>query len=532
MSRAILPTLAAASAVLTTLALPSFNLGALAWFSLVPLLYALRRVGAYGAAILGLLFGCCLAGGIFYWLGLLAEMTVATTAVMYLGFGFFYALFGVLYNRVRHLPPVWLLVAAPALWVAVEYARSNLFFLALPWNLLAHSQHRYLAVIQISDVTGVYGLSFVLVMVNQFVSELLPHVAEHRTPSPRSARANRVTQAVLVGVMLTVVVAYGFFKLGEVEGSRRLRVAVVQANLLTHNRMSVEQQIDHRRAYDRLTREAAQARPELIIWPSSSLPGPLNSRISSILVRRLARDTGTYVLVGGAGGDKFTPARDGQLPYSNSEFLIALSGQTEGQYNKIRLTPFSEFVPLRGTVHWPGWLTTLKDSFVAGTEYTLFQIGETRFGTPICWENTFADVFRRFVRDGAHFMVSVTNEAFLGDTSGPYQTLAMNVFRAVENRVTIARAATTGVSGFISSKGEVLERVTDGRGRDLFVSGVVVRDVPLATTKTFYTLHGDVFAQSMIAVAAASLLAAFVIRKRPITATVTSVPRVPAAPVT
>jgi apolipoprotein N-acyltransferase len=157
----------------------------------------------------------------------------------------------------------------------------------------------------------------------------------------------------------------------------------------------------------------------------------------------------------------------------------------------------------------------MKDSFVPGTEYTLFQIRGGVFGSPICWENTFPDLFRRFVRDGAQFMVSVTNEGFFGYTAAPHQTLAMNVFRAVENRVAIARAATTGVSAFISPKGEVVERVTDGQGRDLFVSGVLVRDVPLSDTKTLYTLYGDVFAHAMIAVAGGFVLTALIAcRKR------------------
>jgi apolipoprotein N-acyltransferase len=525
----------AASAVLTTLAFPTFSFAFLAWVGLAPFLWALRRARPTQAVGLGLLFGWCLAAGMFYWLGFIPSTTAVTTFVMYLAFAVYYALFGLLYNRLSRLPAGWMLLVAPALWVTMEYARSSLSFLSLPWNLLAHSQYRYLPLIQISDLTGIYGVSFLLVMVNEFVSQVLEHAAERRRrESPTSSNRDSTwrPRIIVVGVMVIVTLSYGFLKLREEDSSRRLRVAVVQANVLTRDRMSVEDQIQHLRAYDRLTREAAKERPDLIVWPSSSLPGPLTSRVSSILVRRAAHETGVHVLVGGAGGDKFTPARDGMLPYSNSEFLVAPSGRVEGQYNKIRLTPFNEYVPLRGTIRLPGWITTLKDSFVAGTEYTLFQVGDARFGTPICWENTFPEVFRRFVRDGAQFMVSVTNEGFFGNTSGPHQTLAMNVFRAVENRVTIARAATTGVSGFISAKGEVLERVTDGRGRDLFVAGVVVRDVPLSDVRTFYTLHGDVFAHAMVAVAAASVIGARVVRRRPVKAGAASAPRVPAAPAT
>ena len=110
----------------------------------------------------------------------------------------------------------------------------------------------------------------------------------------------------------------------------------------------------------------------------------------------------------------------------------------------------------------------------------------------------FPDLFRRFVKDGANFMVSATNEGFYGPTAGPYQTLAINVFRAVENRVAIARSATTGVSAFINPDGKIVERIQDTNGKDLFVSGFLVRDVPLSNKKTFYTRYGDVFAYVLI----------------------------------
>jgi apolipoprotein N-acyltransferase len=184
------------------------------------------------------------------------------------------------------------------------------------------------------------------------------------------------------------------------------------------------------------------------------------------------------------------------LPYSNSQFLVSPKGELEGQYNKMRLTPFNEQVPFQGVMKWPRWITTLEKGFVPGDSYTLFQVAKARFGAPICWENNFPDVFRRFVLDGANFMVSVTNESVFGPTSGPHQTLAMVVFRAVENRVAVARSATTGVSAFIDPKGSIVSRVSDDNGEDLFVRGTLAWEVPLSEEKTFYTRHGDVFARA------------------------------------
>jgi apolipoprotein N-acyltransferase len=243
------------------------------------------------------------------------------------------------------------------------------------------------------------------------------------------------------------------------------------------------------------------------VWPASSLPAAISvSRLVRYTIVQLARETGSYLLVGGAGYEKLEQPKDGNPSYSNSEFLISPSGHLKGQYNKIRLLPFNEYVPLDGKIAWPRMITTIQKSFLPGESYTIFKVKDARFGSPICWENLFPDLFRRFVKDGANFMVSATNEGFYGPTAAPYQTLAMNIFRAIENRVAIARSATTGVSAFIDANGKIVERVQDSSGKDLFVSGFLVRDIPLSSKKTFYTLYGDVFAYVLIGVAVLSVM--------------------------
>jgi apolipoprotein N-acyltransferase len=498
------------SAVALALAFPSFDLAFLAWGALAPFLFALRRSQPGAAAALGFLFGAVLAGGLFWWLGRIVSTAATSVPLLYAGFALYFLAFGVLYRLMSRITGRGLLVGAPALWVALEYARANLGFLAFPWNLLGHSQHAYLPVVQVADVAGVYGISFLVVLVNQVLSEL-PDAVRDATPARRSAWMRRASGAALV---LAAVLAYGTLRLAEPEESSRIRVAVVQANVLSRQRMPFTDQVAHLEAYRRLSLQAAESRPLLIVWPSSSLPAPVSgSRLIQWAIPKLARETESYFLVGGAGGEKFGPRAPGQLPYSNTEFLVAPSGRFETQYSKMRLTPFDEYLPLAGLVRWPAWLTSLRESFRPGTEPTVFHVGEARFGVPICWETTFPDVVRRFTQAGARFIVVATNEGFFGPTSGPYQTLAMTVFRAVENRVAVVRAATTGVSAFIDARGRVVRRVTDAHGRDLGVAGTIVWDVPLSTTRTFYTAHGDVFAWGASGLAGA-LLAGGVLARR------------------
>ena len=444
MKLALLVALPVLSAILATLALPAFDLGFLGWVALAPLLYALRLRGLAVAAGLGGLFGYAFGVGTFFWSTTIPDLNVIRFALLMAVFSLYYVAFGFLYALSARFTGSWIIVAGPALGTALEYARCNFSFFAFPWNFLAHSQHETLPVIQIADMTGMYG--------------------GYRLAAPPNPGAH-------------------------------LRVAMVQANLTAHSKMSVGEQMKHLSAYGRLTREAAKEQPDLIVWPSSSLPGPMSFWMIRLYVNQVAHGAGVPLLVGGAGGDKLAPAREGLLPYSNSQFLVSPLGELEGQYNKIRLTPFNEQVPFQGVIPWPRWITTLEKGFVPGDSYTLFHVSKARFGAPICWENNFPDVFRRFVLDGANFMVSVTNESVFGPTSGPHQTLAMVVFRAVENRVAVARSATTGVSAFIDPQGKIVSRVSDGNGGDLFVRGILAWDVPLSEEKTFYTRYGDVFAR-------------------------------------
>jgi len=324
-----------------------------------------------------------------------------------------------------------------------------------------------------------------------------------------------VISALLTSIALVFTFSYGWYQLAQPMNGNSFLVALVQPNMITRDFMTFAEQDKQLREYDRLTREAAREKPALIVWPASSLPAPLNSiQLVQDTLRQITHETGAYLLVGGAGIEKFGPAKESSYPFSNSEFLISPSGKIARQYHKILLVPFNEYLPLHGVIKWPAWVTTLQNSFIPGEEYTLFEISGIKFGTPICWESIFPDFFRNFVLKGAHFMVSVTNEGFFGHTSAPYQSLAINVFRAVENRVAIVRSAPTGVSAIIHPDGKIVDRVRNNQGTDLFVSGLLVREIPLTERTTFYTVYGDLFAQINSSVAVLMVLISLLLRKK------------------
>jgi apolipoprotein N-acyltransferase len=519
MKQGLLFLLPVASALLLTGSLPPFELGFLAWFGLSPLFFGLRQKGPVAAASLAYLYGFFFFTGTFFWACRIPGIGLPKFVLVIAVLSLYFFLFGLLYRLLSVHVGSWMIVAAPALWVGLEYTQSSLFFLSMPWNLVGHSQYRCLPVIQMAGITGVYGISFLVVMTNQFLSQTPDFFRTRRGMLPSGVNgAAHVTkwraQALTLAFAWVLTLSYGCYKLAEPESGKHVRLALVQTNTYTIRRMPLAKQVEYLQGYERLTKEASLKHPDLIVWPASSLPESIHSRLVRLFIRQLPRETGTYLLVGGTGHDKSEPPEESYLPYSNTEFLISPAGRIARQYDKMRLLPFNEYLPLQGKITWPEWITTLKGSFIPGEEFTVFEVAEARFGTPICWENMFPGLFRRFVREGANLMVSVTNEAFMGYASAPYyQALAINVFRAVENRVAIARAGATGVSAFISPDGEIVERVRDGNGNDLFVAGVLVRDVPLSTNKTFYTLYGDVFTYVVICMAGL-IIAVFVFRRK------------------
>jgi apolipoprotein N-acyltransferase len=466
---------------------------------------------------MGYLFGIVHCVGTYWWSLKIGHFNIPNFIAAVLFFGLFFSLFAVLRNFACRRFPAGCIALVPALWVGVEYLRANLGFLSFPWCFLGHSQYRYLPVIQIADVTGVYGISFLLVLVNQVlagaVHRLLHSGNGGRTPAGvacvRGDQGLRPDAQAVVALGLTLIVlSYGWLRVGADGSPGTLRIGLVQVNQTFSDNMSIRDQVRHMELYAGMSMDAARQRPHLIVWPASSLPAPFQSRISRSGTGVIARRAGTYLLVGGTGHLKDSPPVPGEEPYSNGEFLVSPQGFLEGQYNKVHLLPFNETIPLNGIVPWPAWITKLKGSFIAGKELTLFNVGGVRFGAPICWENLFPDHFRKFVARGADLMISVSNETFFGESPAPYQTLVMNVFRAVENRVAIARSNPTGISGFIRPNGRIQETVRDSHGRVLFVPGVLVRDLPLRNETTFFTRNGDLFAFGCIGLSALALLAA------------------------
>jgi apolipoprotein N-acyltransferase len=375
---------------------------------------------------------------------------------------------------------LWL---APALWVAGEYARTYLLS-GFPWGLLGYVPSRRLLLIQIAAWTGVYGVSALLALVN---AALAWAAVERRWQAAVTAGA-----VVLVAVGGAALV--GRAQLGPADAPTR-SVAIVQGNIPQAVKWDAAFRAQTFEIYGQLTRAAAPG-SRLIVWPEAAVPAYLRFEPGAMTwLTDLAASVRVPLLVGAPDAEP-----DGRRArYLNSAFLVEAAG-LRGRYDKMHLVPFGEYVPLKRLLFFVDAIAAEIGDFTPGREATLFQLEGTPFGTVICYEVIFPDLFRRFVAGRASFMTNITNDAWFGDSGGPLQHLQMVPLRAVENRVAIVRAANTGVSALVLPTGAIQSTLPLG------TRGTLRAAVPLRQGATFYTRFGDVFALACAAVTGAAIL--------------------------
>jgi apolipoprotein N-acyltransferase len=483
----------AASGVLGALAFPKTGWALLAWVWLVPALVS----GATRAPRAALADGW-LAGTAFYvvllrwldhtflhysaipwpvtWLPIVA---LAAYCGLYVGLVAGGAAW--LRDRIGAGPA---LALTPALWVVGEWLRGHVMG-GFPWGLLGYSQQAQLPVIQIAELGGVYAVSGLIMCVNAALAGLL-------ALGPRRAWPGAAAAALLVAGSL----GFGIRALTTESGAASVDVAVIQPSIEQTIKWDPARHAQILDIYEQLTREAARATPAVVLWPETATTIFLRGDPALLdRLTRLSADIGVPILVGSI--DRREGPR-GQ--FLNSAFLLTRQGIT-AKYDKIHLVPFGEYVPLAGLLGFVrGWAEFISE-FGEGDTETVFPLPGAPFGTVICYEVIFPELFRGFVVRGAAFMANITNDAWFGETSGPWQHLGMLPLRAVEHRVAIARAANTGVSAFVEPTGRL------GPMLPLLERGVLHRRIPLRARTTLYTRLGDwlVYASAGLVAAAAGI---------------------------
>jgi apolipoprotein N-acyltransferase len=500
------------SAPLFILSFPPFDWEVLAWIALVPLFMAIHHQRVGRAFAICFVMAIASFMGVFCWINVISGFRVIDFILSGLYLASYVGMFGSAFVFISAHSRMPTILTAPMLWAAMEYIRSHFLFVNLPWALFGHTQYLNLPFIQIASWTGVYGVSFVLVLVNTAIAATLLNIRNGQCASQQIRVGLRPALAALI--ILVGCLGYGWRMLSFHEEAT-LEVAIIQPNIAQAVKWDPAYRAENLERHIALTKAAAlNGKPTLIIWPEAALPSTLHKDRSLLAsMSQLAQETSTYLLVGGASRPKFGPAEFRGSHWMNSAFLISPRGAIEQQHNKMRLLPFAEYLPYRDIVPYPQRLHSTAGYFTPGHEYTIFSIPGARFGVLICWENIFPDLARQFASGGAQFLINITNEAWFGESGAPYQFLSMSVFRAVENRMAIARSANTGISAFIDPHGRVKGRVQDGH-KDVFVSGYLRGGLSLSREPTFYTIHGDVFAYATLLGSLSTLIIAACLRTR------------------
>ena len=388
-----------------------------------------------------------------------------------------------------------------AVWVAQEWLRS-LVFSGWGWNTLGTALHGQLALIQITEFTGVAGLSFLVAFTNVILlATARRFLLETQVRPMRPHYDLTLTMAAIVGVM-----AFGLRSLQIQRPAKTLNVALIQPNIPREQKFTAE---FAQKTFDQFTRLSApalgaSARPDLIVWPESSMPGPvLHDDLSYRFVMDFSASAKTDLLLG-------TIDLDETHDY-NAAMLVSDGGKRVQVYRKVHLVPFGEYIPGRHTI--PLLARVVGDQvpgdFGFGKDYTVFHLTNDKalIAPLICFEDTIGELTRQFVLRGANLLANVTNDGWFLRSAGSQQHIANAVFRCVETRLPMVRAANTGVTCFINEFGRVTQILADEHGSQ-FIDGALTGEVSVPTERvlTFYVRHGELFAEGCVGVSVLVLI--------------------------
>jgi apolipoprotein N-acyltransferase len=505
----IWPWLAAISTgLLGAACFPPFNQSWLCWIALTPLIAAVWFSGQNSKRrslrnlALGYVAGVVFFTATFSWLGLLGVLYenfwlrgLSFLLSIYLGLYLAFWCWFVGLIRPRDFLMSWrnLLTAllAAVAWVAHEWVRGWLFT-GFGWNGLGVALHANWPLVQIAEFSGVAGLSFVIAFANVIaVTTPLRLFREAQTHRVRPHFDFTLTLAGMVGLL-----AFGFYSAQNRPPAKAFRVAAVQADIPQNEKFDSQFSARIFQRFARLSEVALRSSPppDLLVWPESSMPDPVRdlSTESADFVTKFSASSKTDLLLGTLDAEY---GRD-----YNAALLLSGATQQMQVYRKVHLVPFGEYIPLRHS--FPLFAAVagkwVPGDFDAGNDYTVFRLSnsDVRVAPLICFEDTIGDLVHEFVLRGANLLVDVTNDAWFLRSAGSRQHLANAIFRCIETRRPMVRAANTGVSCFVNEFGRVTQILQDETG-STFSEGVLTGEIKVPTEGelTFYTRHGELFAQ-------------------------------------
>ncbi len=520
--------LIALSSLLQILVFPLPGLYVLCWIAFAPLILALLRARTAGALeidgtvnlgvakpaqafVLAYVSGILWYAGTCYWIydtmrqygGLSAPMALLALLLFCLYLGLYHGFFGLLLSLTvgpgRDIRRAF--AAAPFLWVAVELARTRIT--GFPWNLLGTAQVDNISLSRITTLTGVYGISFEIMLVNVALA------AAFIVPKRKRGL-----------LLIASLVAAAVLQAGRLVDAPPLprdhSALLVQQNLPVDanwtrdacNR-TLQELIDltEKAAHDQTSAESGTNQPSLIIWPESPAPFFTNDPLFRDPVSQMARDSHSWIVTGAIGSEPVAPGQASSQVF-NSAALVTPEGNWISRYDKVHLVPFGEYLPFPSLFAFAGGLTKEVGAFQPGTSRAPLEADGTRLGVFICYESVFPDEVRQFAKNGAEVLVNLSNDGWYGDSGAYAQHLNQTRMRAVENDRWLLSATDTGVTASIDPYGRIVARLPRKQ------RAALPAPYALTSVTTFYTRHGDWFAFLCAIISAGVLLTRVILPRK------------------
>ena len=436
------------------------------------------------------------------------ESTVAllVNAALIAYLALFPAIFAVIVRRITTRFGATAMMAAPLVWVATELGRTHLLT-GFPWVLLGYSQARVLPVAQVASVFGVYGVSALVVLVNAGIavfgsSTQGPAKAGHYVLDVYAGSAFRRTLPLAGSLAIVAMIAvWGSARVWRSTLTREgdpIRVGLIQGNVDQAEKWNPAKASAIFNEYLQMTGRAIAEGAQLVVWPEASIPFAFEEdRVNAARLTEIARREHVPILI---GSNQLEPGPPPKL--YNAAFLVGSDGATAGVYRKMHLVPFGEYVPLKKLLFFAERLVVAVSDFSPGEAAVVLSVDGHKINTAICYEIVYPELVRRFVAGGSELVTTITNDAWFGPTSAPYQHFEQASMRAIENGRYLVRAANTGISGVVDPYGRVVSRSR------IFEPAVLVTEARFLQASTVYTRQGDVFAYASVIVSLAMLILA------------------------
>jgi apolipoprotein N-acyltransferase len=465
------------SALLFSLAFPPSPFGFVAYLCLVPLIIALEKKNPSSAFKIGYVFGLISNSLLLFWV---CWATIPGTVAAIILLCLYTAILCWFYAIVQRGWGKGAVFFFPFLWVGMEYARS-LTEISFPWLNLSYTQTYYLKLIQHASLWGNYGVSFWILWLNLIVYILIKN-------------KKRLKLAIILFAVLVIPpYIYGSWVMSERIEGEEIKIALLQGNIEPEIKWD-EKFLDYNiQTYIDMSKKVTQENVDLVIWPETAAPCYLAAEsLYMAKVQATCDELNVPLLV---GTNDYQVTSGGKLKYFNSAFLFTPHGGYPQVYNKIHLVPFSEKIPYDEKLQISEKVQLGQSDFSSGDQLTIFRIPKGKFATLICFESVYPALVRDFVNRDIDFLVNMTNDGWFGKTHGPFQHARIAIFRAIENRIAIARCANTGVSMFIDPYGRT-KKVTKIFVREIVTGQIPLKSATLTENRTFYARYGDWFAQA------------------------------------